>query len=282
MYKKTVYLSGLTAVLALTGCASHYELAGIQRTRVLVDSRYDATPDAEAAKFMEPFKHKVDSVMGPVVGEVDHEMVAHRPESDLSNLLADIMVWSAGSYNEKVDFGVYNMGGIRAALSKGKVTYGDVLDIAPFENKICFVTLTGEKVLELFSQMAHTGGEAVSHGVELVFTRDHKLKSARLNGKEIAPKATYCIATLDYLAQGNDKMEAFKSATNVVSPQASSNNTRFLIMNYFKEQTAQGKVVNSHKEDVSEWNNLLTIHMYEKKYIIDYFLLPDCSRFRSE
>ena len=56
MYKKTVYLSGLTAVLALTGCASHYELAGIQRTRVLVDSRYDATPDAEAAKFMEPFK----------------------------------------------------------------------------------------------------------------------------------------------------------------------------------------------------------------------------------
>ena len=94
--------------------------------------------------------------------------------------------------------------------------------------------------------------------------------------REIAPKATYRIATLDYLAQGNDKMEAFKSATNVVSPQASSNNTRFLIMNYFKEQTAQGKVVNSHKEGRTEWNNLLTIHMYEKKYIIDKFLLS-CS-----
>jgi len=96
--------------------------------------------------------------------------------------------------------------------------------------------------------MAHTGGEAVSHGVELVFTRDHKLKSARLHGKEIDPKASYRIATLDYLAQGNDKMEAFKSATSVVSPQESSNNTRFIIMNYFKEQTAQGKVVNAHKE----------------------------------
>ena len=55
MYKKTVYLSGLTALLALTGCASHYELAGIQRTRVLVDNRYDATPDAGAAKFLGPF-----------------------------------------------------------------------------------------------------------------------------------------------------------------------------------------------------------------------------------
>ena len=247
MYRKTVYLVGLSAMLMGTGCASHYELASVKRTRILVDSRYDAAPDAAAAKFMEPYKHQVDSVMGPVVGEVDHDMTAHRPESDLSNLLADIMVWGAKDYHEKVDFGVYNMGGIRAALSKGKVTYGDVLDIAPFENKICFVTLTGAKVLELFSQMAHTGGEAVSHGVELVFTRDHKLKSARLNGKEIDPKASYRIATLDYLAQGNDKMEAFKSATNVVSPQESSN-TRFIIMNYFKEQTAQGKVVNAHKE----------------------------------
>ena len=239
---------GLSAMLMGTGCASHYELASVKRTRILVDSRYDAAPDVAAAKFMEPYKHQVDSVMGPVVGEVDHDMTAHRPESDLSNLLADIMVWGAKDYHEKVDFGVYNMGGIRAALSKGKVTYGDVLDIAPFENKICFVTLTGAKVLELFSQMAHTGGEAVSHGVELVFTRDHKLKSARLNGKEIDPKASYRIATLDYLAQGNDKMEAFKSATNVVSPQESSNNTRFIIMDYFKEQTAQGKVVNAHKE----------------------------------
>ena len=226
MYRKTVYLVGLSAMLMGTGCASHYELASVKRTRILVDSRYDAAPDAAAAKFMEPYKHQVDSVMGPVVGEVDHDMTAHRPESDLSNLLADIMVWGAKDYHEKVDFGVYNMGGIRAALSKGKVTYGDVLDIAPFENKICFVTLTGAKVLELFSQMAHTGGEAVSHGVELVFTRDHKLKSARLNGKEIDPKASYRIATLDYLAQGNDKMEAFKSATSVVSPQESSNNTR--------------------------------------------------------
>ena len=248
MYKKIVYLSGLTTVLTLSGCASRYELANIERTRVLIDSRYDAAPDTKAANFMKPYKHKVDSIMGPVVGEVEHDMFAHRPESDLSNLLADIMVWAARNYNEKVDFGVYNMGGIRAALSKGKITFGDVLDIAPFENKICFVTLTGEKVMELFSQMAHTGGEAVSHGVELVFTRDNKLKSARLHGKEIDPQATYRITTLDYLAQGNDKMDAFKSSTNVVSPQESSNNTRFIIMNYFKEQTAQGKIVNAHKE----------------------------------
>lgn len=248
MYRKAIYLFGLSILMTGVGCSSHYELASVSRSRILVDNRYDASPDAEAATFMAPFKQKVDSLMGPIVGEVDHDMAAHRPESDLSNLLADIMVWGARDYNEKVDFGVYNMGGIRAALSKGKVTYGDVLDIAPFENKICFVSLTGEKVLELFSQMAHTGGEAVSHGIELVFTKDQKLKSARLNGKPIDPNAVYRIATLDYLAQGNDKMEAFKSATKVVSPQESSNNTRFIIMNYFKEKAAKGEVVNAKME----------------------------------
>ena len=31
------------------------------------------------------------------------------------------------------------MGGIRAALAKGKQTVGDVNDMAPFENKICFL-----------------------------------------------------------------------------------------------------------------------------------------------
>jgi 2',3'-cyclic-nucleotide 2'-phosphodiesterase (5'-nucleotidase family) len=137
---------------------------------------------------------------------------------------------------------------MRAAFSKGPVTYGDVLDVAPFENKICFLTLKGDKVLELFREMASVGGEAVSHGVNLVITKDYKLKSASLNGKPIDPQADYRVATLDYLAQGNDKMVAFKAKTNVVSPQNTENNVRFLIINYFREQTAQGKVVDREVE----------------------------------
>ena len=249
MKTKHIYLLGLSVLFMGTGCINtHYELSTITRTRLVVDHRYDASPDVDAQLFMANYKHHVDSVMGPVVGEVAHDMAVHRPESDLSNLLADIMVWGAKRYDEKVDFGVYNMGGIRAALTRGKVTYGDVLDVAPFENKICFLTLSGEKVLQLFHEMAHTGGEGVSHGVELVFTGDHSLKSAMLNGKQINPKASYRIATLDYLAQGNDKLEAFKAKTNVNEPTASSNNTRFIIMDYFKEQTAQHKVVDAKVE----------------------------------
>ena len=157
-------------------------------------------------------------------------------------------MWAGKLYQEKPDFSVYNMGGIRAAFAQGEVTYGDVLDVAPFENKIAFVTLSGEKVLELFRQMAMTGGEAVSHGVQMVITSDGKLKSVRINGEEVNPQASYRVASIDYLIQGNDRLEAFKAKTDVNSPQEVSNNLRFIIMDYFREQAAKGIVVDSRIE----------------------------------
>lgn len=246
--KKSIQLSALAIVVLLSACASHYQLTDVSRTRIIVDKTYDANPDAAALAFLTPYKHKVDSVMGPIVGQVAHDMAAERPESDLSNLLPDIFIYMAKEYNEAPDFAVYNMGGIRAGLAKGKVTYGDVLDVAPFENKICFVTLKGDKVLELFSQIAHRGGEGVSRGVQLEITKDGKLVSARLHGKTIDPDANYRITTIDYLAQGNDGLTAFKSGTNLNSPSDEKNNARFVIRDYFLEMSKQGKVVDSKVE----------------------------------
>lgn len=246
--KKYLIILAVASGMMLTACTTHYKLTNVSRTRILVDKTYDANPDAKAMAFLAPYKQKVDSIMGPVVGEVAHNMAASRPESDLSNLLPDIFIYMAKNYGEKPDFAVYNMGGIRSAFAKGKVTYGDVLDVAPFENKICFLTLTGEKVKELFAQIAKRGGEGVSKGVELVITKDGQLVSARLNGKEIDPSAKYRVTTIDYLAQGNDGLVAFKSATDLNSPQEDSNNARYVIRDYFQEMMKQGIVVDAKVE----------------------------------
>ncbi len=254
MTTKKIIRNGAAAaiLLATTSCSTThkaaYTLNGVEKSRILIDRRYDANPDVDAAKFIAPYKHQVDSLMGPVMGTAAESMSAHRPESKLSNLLADILMWKSKDYNEKPDFAVYNIGGMRASLVKGKVTYGDILEVAPFENKICFITLTGKKVTELFGQLAVVGGEAVSHGVNLVITHDGKLLSALLNGKEIDPNANYRVVTIDYVAQGNDKMEAFKSGTNLVSPQEQSNNVMFIIMDYFRYMESQGKAVDSQIE----------------------------------
>ena len=243
------YLWGFVAALAVTSCApKHYQLTGVERTRIIVDSRYDQQPDEAAAAFIAPYKRVNDSIMGPVMGRVAHNMHPARPESDLSNLLADILVWASKDYNEQPVLGVYNMGGIRADLTKGDVTYGDVLNVAPFENKISFITLTGEQLLELFAQMAKSGGEGVSKGTQLVISKDGRLLSARLHGKEIDPKADYRVATLNYLLEGNDGLTALTLGTNVVAPDDPSNNSRFLIMNYFRDKASRGEVVDSRVE----------------------------------
>ena len=248
MRKQLIFCCLAAAALISSSCSTSYEVTGFERSRILIDSTYDDAAGKAVADFMKPYKRQVDSIMSPVVGRTADYMAAEKPESKLSNLLTDILVWAGKDYGEKPDFAVYNIGGIRSAFAKGEVTYGDVLDVAPFENKICFVTLTGAKVTELFEQIAAVGGEGVSHGVELVITADGRLKSARLNGKEIDPTAEYRIATLDFVAQGNDNMTAFKSSTDVNSPASKDNNVRFIIMKYMQEMMKQGKSVDAKIE----------------------------------
>ncbi len=247
MGKTKLALLALPLVLA-TSCAQHYELAGIERTRILIDDTFDKRPVAQAEQFIIPYKHTVDSLMNPVIGRAACDLTPQRPEGTLSNLLPDILIEAGEAFGEKPDFAVYNMGGIRASLPKGDITVGDILDVAPFENKICFLTLTGEKVLELFRQMAGNGGEAVSHGVRLAITAGGELVSAEVNGKPVDPKASYRIATLDFVAQGNDRMVAFKAKTDVVSPKSEENNVRHFIEKYFKKKMEQGQAVSAQTE----------------------------------
>lgn len=233
----------MSAVAMLSGCASQYSIVGVERTRMLVDSRYDGRVSGETEAFLAPYKQKVDSVTRPVVGRAACYMAPYSPESALSNLLPDILMWAAKDYGEKPDFAVYNIGGMRAAIAEGDVTVGDIFDVAPFDNKICFVTLSGEKVLELFRQIAGNGGEGVSREIKLRMKKDGELTGLTIGGKEVEPTRDYRVATIDFVAQGNDNMTAFGSSRMVNSPQENSNNVRVLIENYFREAAGNGVAV---------------------------------------
>lgn len=238
-----------TIAIGSVSCSTrHYAVQSVDYQRVTFDSLFDASPDAETAAFLAPFKAKVDSIMSPVVGQAASDMIADRPESKLSNLLADILIWTSKDFNEKPDFSVYNMGGIRASLSKGDVTIGNVIDVAPFENKLCFMTMKGSQVITLFEQIAFRGGEGVSHSVRAFISKDRKLVSLKINGEDINPDAEYRIATIDYLADGNDGMPAFKSGTNRKMLTDKSNNLRFIIMDFFRENMKNGRMVDAEVE----------------------------------
>ncbi len=235
--------------ILLASCSTHYEVSEVTRTRVLIDNTYDSALDVATTRFMQPYKQKVDSEMAPVVGQAATPLEPYRPESPLGNLLSDILVWAAPQYGEKVDFGLYNNGGMRASFAQGDITIGDVLDVAPFENYLCFVTLTGDKVEELLGQVAYRGGEGVSKEVRMVITTDNKLVSANINGQPVIPTKNYRVATLDYVSHGNDRMVAFKSSTDRHDISKEEGGlARDVIMRYIKERTANGLPVESKIE----------------------------------
>ena len=107
--KKTTMATVVLAAL-LSSCATHYRMDSIERTRVLIDKSYDNTTVKAAEEFIAPFKAEVDKQMSPVVGKAANYLYAKKPESPLSNVLTDVLMWASEKYGEKPDFSVYNIG----------------------------------------------------------------------------------------------------------------------------------------------------------------------------
>ena len=149
----------------------------------------------------------VDSLRSPYVGQSELFMTGGRPESLLSNWVADALVATGKRMGYAPDLGICNMGGLRAAMPQGTVRRGDILAISPFENFFTILTLKGSDLLDLMENIAEVHGEGVSSSVRLVITRGGQLKSAKRNlARTSHPWAHLHHRTLDYLADGNDKL----------------------------------------------------------------------------
>ena len=101
----TISLSAAALALALASCSTkQYQVASVERTRILIDSRYDNSTDPEVQKANAALlvhKKQVDAEMNPVQGYAATDLWVKRPESPLSNLLADILVWSSAKFDEQ-------------------------------------------------------------------------------------------------------------------------------------------------------------------------------------
>lgn len=192
--------------------AQHYALKSVAGRRIAVTRKYDLMIESDLYKLISPYKAVVDSLMNSVVGSSDRRMEVYRPESPLSNWVADAMVEECELAGFNVDMGLCNIGGLRGSMPKGGVSVGDVMSISPFNNKLFILTLSGANLILLFDQIASTGGECVSAAVSMIVDADKKVERLRLNGKKIKPKRMYHVATIDYLADGNDGLSALKTA----------------------------------------------------------------------
>ena len=193
--------------------AQDYKVRSFCWERIEVTSDLDATPSAEAANIVAPYKASVDSMMAPPLGLSRVAMSPKRPESLLSNWAADVMIEGGTATGlEPADMGLVNIGGLRNNMPEGIVRRGDIMLISPFENYVVVLEMKGKDLLELMRNIAAVKGEGVSSSVRMEISPDGDLLSCTIGGKEIDPNRIYTVATIDYLAEGNDGLVALTKA----------------------------------------------------------------------
>jgi 2',3'-cyclic-nucleotide 2'-phosphodiesterase (5'-nucleotidase family) len=174
--------------------------------------------DQEVDAMIAPYKSDLDAEMSQVINEAEMDLRAYRPESELGNVLADLVLQTAQDSmavktKKPVDFALLNKGGIRTNIPKGPITVGLVYEVMPFENTMVVVTLSGERTQKLFEQVSDNGGEPIS-GARLLVHSDGS-REVWIQGEPLDPTRSYRIVTSDYLAKGGDRMTFFQDPQEI-------------------------------------------------------------------
>ena len=232
--------------LLFAACKSgQYTLQRVTPHRIEVTRALDATPVATAADFIAPFTAGVDSLRAPYIGQSEQYMTGGRPESLLSNWVADALVATGERLGYHPDLGICNVGGLRAAMPQGVVRRGDMLAISPFENFFTILRLKGSDVTALMRDIAAVHGEGVSASARLVIPRDGRLQRATIGGQPIREDSIYTIATLDYLAEGNDKLYSLRNSIERITTKEPVRET---LMNHLQLLDKMGKKASARIE----------------------------------
>jgi 2',3'-cyclic-nucleotide 2'-phosphodiesterase (5'-nucleotidase family) len=135
------------------------------------------------------------------------------------------------------DIALVNGGSIRVDLKKGDITYGNILEVFPFNNNLIKLEVTGQQILDALewgsrSLPDENGGflqvSGMSYEVDVnipstcteedeMFTGvsgERRVKNVMVGGEPIDPAATYTVAGSDFLLTGHgDGHTAFDGAT---------------------------------------------------------------------
>lgn len=188
----------------------------IQYELIPVTDRFPADKlDNEIINYLKPYREAVDSVNNVVIAFSEYDLPKERT-GGLANLTGDIAyqygkeiadsLANAGIDVNGVDMAIMNVGGIRHPMPKGAITEGQILSTYPFSNRFVLAGIKGSDIIEALRVSALKGGEAVSGNVRVITDRGGGLKRVVIDNKEMDPDKEYIVATIDYVAEGNDDL----------------------------------------------------------------------------
>lgn len=197
---------------------SHRILAYTQANELRPVLTAPCTPvDEKVTGIVARFNDQIMEAFARPVGETSVDLVRNpRAESNVGNLIADALRETSAA-----DLAFENGGGIRADIPKGKITFGQVYTLLPFDNRVVVMDLTGEQIRRVFEQNAGTTHQVLQVSgltVHLDLTRPPGLQATEVHigSNPLEPGRTYRVATNDFLAAGGDEFTTFREGRNIV------------------------------------------------------------------
>lgn len=222
-------------------------------TQMIVDEKIPDDPAIE--KLLAPYAGKVRAlnvVMGTLVGELKKVGMGG---GSLGNFVTDgIRSQASAKLGTPVVIAVTNSGGLRKnTIAEGELRASDIFELLPFENALVEVDLTGEQLLKLLSVVFEARDAQSGARIRYRMNGDKpevvsiKLVDAQGRERDIDPKATYTVVTIDYLLNvAGGKYSVLQQGKNV-KPLGIT--LRDAIMNYVKAETAAGRPVRGQLDD---------------------------------
>lgn len=167
-------------------------------------------PLPPVAQMIGRYSARIAPVVRKVVGISQVDLLRSREgESNLGDLICDAMRLRAGA-----QMSFHNRGGIRSNLFRGKVTFGDLFTVLPFDNRVVTMSLAGSEILEILEHsIGISPGMLQTSGIKILFDSSRpagkKVVHVMVGQKPLLPASRYVVATNDFLASGGDGFEEF-------------------------------------------------------------------------
>lgn len=114
--------------------------------------------NADTAAHIAGLQAELAKITGRVIGTSDVRLVALEDDNyswavrahgtNLGDFVADAYLALAWHGGVMADIGFVNGGGIRANIEPGDVTYGDLINVQPYNNQLCYVDTLGQNILD--------------------------------------------------------------------------------------------------------------------------------------
>ena len=237
--KRIVFL--LAVCMLLTACdrkTGDFEYAWQYH---YIDSRYDNGKNMAAVDIISKYEPQVAPLM-EIIGSTDRTIESRRgPESELSNLAADIVREKAEEiFGETVEIGMVNFGGIRTSMPKGDVRVYDIYSIFPFDNYLVVCKVKGSNLRKFLENYAAKGYVECFSGVEMVID-GNRLTKCNVGGKPLDDNRIYNFGTINFLLDGGDGSRIGSYSEEILRREDVF--IRDAVVDYIKKLTAEGKKI---------------------------------------